>query len=295
MSKVFFYLVVKPLSRIPLSITYLFSDFVFFLLYRVIGYRKKVVRTNMTNSFPEKSKAEIDRLVVAFYRHFCDLIVEGIRLFSMPKEEVLRRFKVVNPEVVDQFHDRGQGVFMIAGHYNNWELAVVAFDIQIKHRSVAIYAPLKDKFLNGKLAASRQRFGLELLPRKQVRSFFKDANSKNTAVVFANDQTPSSVKGAYWMDFLNQDTPIFFGPEKYAKEYNFIPVFAFIKKLKRGHYETEFVVMNENPRATEYGEITRQHTEMLEREIREAPEFWLWTHRRWKRKRTPEQKQEMMA
>ncbi len=270
---------------LPLSILYLLSDFIFLLLYRLAGYRTKVVRTNIRNSFPDKSEQEITKMVVDFYRHFCDLIVEGIRLFSMPEAEVRRRFTVINPEVVDAFYDKGQGVFMIAGHYNNWELAVVAFDIQVKHTTVAIYAPLKDKFMDGKVRQSRGRFGLELLSRKKVRNFFNDANFKNSALVFANDQSPSNPKKSYWMEFLNQDTPVFFGPEKYAREHNYIPVFAYIKKVKRGHYETTLKVITDDPVNSPHGEITEAHTRMLETQIKEAPAFWLWTHRRWKRRR----------
>ena len=124
-----------------------------------------------------------------------------------------------------------------------------------------------------------------MVSRKKVRAFFEDEANLKKALVFANDQTPSNPKKSYWMEFLNQDTPVFFGPEKYCKEKGFVPVFAWIKKLKRGHYETVLELMSEHPENTAHGEITEQHTRMLEKEIRSAPEFWLWTHRRWKRKR----------
>ncbi|MCH2082717.1 MAG: hypothetical protein MK226_10020 [Saprospiraceae bacterium] len=285
MSKVFYYLIIKPLSHVPLPILYLLSDVVFLLLYRLVGYRTKVVRTNMRNSFPDKSEAEITVLMVAFYKHFCDLIVEGIRVFSMPKDEIIRRFKILNPELIDQFYEQGKGVAMIAGHYNNWEMAVVAFDLQVKHKTLGIYAPLKDTFMDEQVRKSRGKYGVELLSRKKVRSFFEKENLSDKAIIFANDQAPSNPKKSYWMDFLNQDTPVFFGPEKYTKEKDLIPVFAWIKKVKRGHYETTLEVISNDPKHTEHGFITESHTRMLEEEIRSAPEFWLWTHRRWKRKR----------
>ena len=286
MSRILFYLIIKPISLLPLSLTYYFSDFLFYLNFYLIGYRKKVVLENLTNAFPEKNEQEINQIARAFFQHFCDLIVESIRVFSMPEKELLQRCKLKNPELLEAYYQNGKSVIIIAGHYNNWELAATACDLQIPHQTIGIYKPLRDAFFNRKLQESRMRFGLQLWPKKMVKQGFDENKNELTATLFGADQSPPNPKKAYWMTFLNQDTAVMFGSEKLAKTYEMPVVFGRIIKLKRGFYQFEFEPVEDHPRKAEHGSITEKHTRILEKEIIKNPQYWLWTHRRWKHKRS---------
>ena len=285
MSRLLFYLIVKPLSFLPLAVLYVVSDFVSFAFYFLIGFRKKVVLTNMRNAFPEKPEREIKRLARKFYRHFTDVIVETIRLFSMSKEELLRRMRVVNPELLDPFFEQKRSVFLAAGHYNNWELAAIGLTAQVRHRAAAIYAPLANPFFDRKMKESRGRFGLVLIPKKEASAFFARPSEPPFIMVMGTDQSPTFNRNVHWTTFLNQETAVMLGTEKYSQRLNAPVVFGFIRKPARGMYELTFHLVEDQPPKTHHGVITEKHTRLLEEEILEAPEYWLWTHKRWKRKK----------
>lgn len=255
------------------------------MIYRVIGYRKKVVLQNIVRSFPDKTAAEHVQIVKYFYRHLCDLVVESLKVFTISVAEVNERMKVVNPHFIDRFYEQGKHVIMAGGHYNNWELFAVAIDASIKHKAVAIYKPLSSLFFDKKMRESRSKYGLEMISTKKVEEEFKRDNAPLRTIIFGFDQSPRSAKKCYWSTFLNQDTAMLFGVEKYAKEYNLPVVYARINKVSRGHYITEFVEAIESPTDTSYGEITKRMNDLLEKDILKQPEFWLWSHKRWKHKR----------
>ena len=285
MSRILFYLLIKPLSLLPIGVLLRISDVVFFILYYIIGYRKKVVLNNLQNSFPDKSPKEIERISKKFYQHLCDLIVESVRLFSISEQEVVERCKVVNPEIFEEYYQKGQSILVTAGHYNNWEMMAVGCNPQIPHQMMGIYSSLSNPFFDKKLKESRAKFGIDLVAKQEVKSYFLENKNRPTASFFGTDQSPSSSKRAHWMEFLNQDTAVLFGTEKYAKEYNYPVLFGYIRKVRRGYYEMEFVTVEDEPLQTAHGEITEKHTRLLEEEIKNLPQYWLWTHRRWKRKR----------
>ncbi|MGB1242309.1 MAG: lysophospholipid acyltransferase family protein [Chitinophagales bacterium] len=286
MSQILFYLIIKPLSLLPIGVLLRISDFMYLILYYVVGYRKKVVFANLQNSFPNKSLKEIKIIQKQFYQHLCDLVVESIRIFSISKEEIIKRCKVVNPEIFDEYYQRGQSILVTAGHYNNWEMMAVGCNPQIPHQMMGIYSSLSNPFFDKKMKDSRAKFGIDLVAKKEVKAYFADNASRPTASFFGTDQSPPSGKRAHWMEFLNQDTAVLFGTEKYAKEYNCPVLFGYIKKVKRGYYEMEYVTVEDEPLQTAKGEITEKHTRLLEEEIKNLPQYWLWTHKRWKRKRS---------
>lgn len=285
MSRILYYLVLLPLSKLPLTVLYRLSDFLYLFLYRGMGYRKKVVLGNLRNSFPTKSADEIKGMADEFYRFFFDLMVETIRLFSMPKAELLERCIVNDIDVFDRFAQKGQQVIIAGGHYCNWELAAMSICYQIPHTGVAIYHPLKNKFLNDKLQQSRSRFGMEMVPTRDVKNFYAENHQRTIATIFGTDQAPSNERNAYWTMFLNQETPIFWGTERYAKQYNCPVIFLKVTRLKRGYLKVNAELVCTDPQAMLEGEITEAHTRILEKIIQERPEYWLWTHRRWKRTR----------
>ncbi len=273
----------------PHAIIYRLSDMLFVLFYYLAGYRRKVVFANLNSSFPEKNEKEVRKIARQFYQHLCDLMLESIRLFSLSKEEIVRRCKVLNPEVIDQFYDQGKDVIVVTGHFNNWEMAAVTIDMQFKHRCYGIYQPLSNEFLNKKFSLSRSKTGLVLVPKKETKAYFQKKRDERGAFFFAGDQSPTYSKRVYWTTFLNQETAVAFGTEKYAREYDLPVIFGIIEKRRRGFYEITLKVITETPNEHPHGWITETHTRMLEGYIKEKPHYWLWTHKRWKRKREKEE------
>jgi KDO2-lipid IV(A) lauroyltransferase len=272
-------------SIIPFRLLNFFSDGVYFILYPLSGYRKKVVKQNIRNSFPEKDEHQVGLIVGKFYHHLCDLLVESIKAFSMPEDEVVRRYSYENTGFLDDLYREGKSVLCVAGHYNNWEWAGIASGTQLMHRPVGFYKPLSNKSVDAFVQKTRVR-GRSLLASITNTSavFLKDYGEPAIFYMVA-DQSPSSVRLAYWMQFLNQDTAVLHGPEKYARIHNMPVVFAYPQKIKRGYYRVKFSMLVEDPSKTEPGEISRIYMNTLEKIIRENPEFYLWSHRRWKLKR----------
>ena len=260
----------------------------YYVIYYVVGYRKKVVTKNIKNSFPQKTKDEHREIAKKFYRHFCDLTLESLKVFTISEEEVHDRMILKNPEVIDHYFDQGRSVIIAGGHYNNWELFAVAIDSVIKHHTIAIYKPLTSQYFDEKMRMTRSKYGLQMISTKIVKQVFESEKNNLTATIFAIDQSPAYTSKCHWMTFLNQDTRVLFGTEKYAKEFNYPVVFARINKEKRGYYSFEFTAEWNEPRETKHGEITEQVTRLLERDIIDKPEFWLWSHKRWKHKRPSE-------
>lgn len=283
-----YYFVLKPLSLLPLPLLFVLSDFLYLIIYKLFRYRVGVVGQNLKTSFPQLSQKELSKIRNRFYHHLFDIVVESIKIFSITAEEAKSRFVVVNPEILDEFYAEGRSVIIVGGHYNNWEMLAVGVAHYFKHEPMAIYHPMRSKFLNDKMVASRGKFGLRMVARSETKSFFANLK-KPTANIFGADQSPSMSKKVYWTRFLNQDTPVMFGPEKFGKENNYPVVFGAVSKVKRGYYRFDLTLLYDNPSTTAHGEITQAHTHLLEQQIIEAPEYWLWTHKRWKRKRKPEE------
>lgn len=284
-SKVLFYLVILPISKLPFWMLYLISDFLYLILYRIIGYRTKVVRQNLTNSFPDRSEKEILAIEAKFYSHLCDLVVESLKAFSISLEEAKLRMKDRNIEVVNQYFKQKRQVVLVGGHYGNWELFAITIGATTDHKTLALYTPLKNKFINEKITKSRSKYGLGMLSITEIKDKLNDINSDLYAIIFGADQSPRKSQRAYWMKFLNQETGIQFGTEKFAKEFNAVVIFTNIYKVKRGYYELQYDVITEQPNQEELGFISKTHTQMLEKVIQQQPEYWLWSHKRWKHKR----------
>jgi KDO2-lipid IV(A) lauroyltransferase len=283
--RLFYYAIILALSRLPFKILYGLSDFLFVFIYHLFKYRRKVVRQNLKNSFPNKSVREISFIEREFYRHLCDLVVESLKGFSMSENDVKQHMKFRNPELLDQYFDEKKSVVMVGGHYGNWEMFALAIDRVIKHKAVALYTPLANKFLDTKVRYSRSKYGLQMLSISEIRENMANTQHLLTATIFGSDQAPGKRQRAYWMRFLNQETAVQFGTEKFAKEYDMPVIYGMIHKMKRGQYEVEFTVICDHSAEMEYGRITQEHTRLLEKYIIEKPAYWLWSHKRWKRPR----------
>lgn len=279
--KILYYLFIKPLSLLPFFILYRISDFLYLLVYYIVGYRKKVVKDNISKSLTHLSPKEQKQVIKAFYKHFCDIIIESLKLFSLDDQSFKKRFKFKNLAVLDEYHKNNQSYLGVGYHYNNWEYFATICNAFVDHQAYGIYTPIQHPFMSKIISESRGRYGIVLLAKKQVKEFF--SSPKHPFVVFfGSDQSPSRSRKAYETQFLGRRTRVQFGLEKYATEMN-LPVVEFkVEKVKRGYYETTVNILCDDPSATQYGEISDLHTHSLEQQILKAPQYWLWSHKRWK-------------
>lgn len=284
-SAMLYFLVLKPVSLVPYKIGNALSWCVYVMLYYILRYRRKVVANNLTNSFPEKSESERNAIAKKFYKHLGDVIMDAIRAFSISKDDLRKHLTCKNPELIRKYYDEGKDVIIAVGHYNSWELFLTGINLYIRHQAVVIYQPLGNQYLDKVLREKRSEYRTMMLPRDEVKSFFNSRRKSLSAIVFAIDQSPPKPDKCYWMMFLNQETGVLYGTEKFAKDYDMPVVYARITKESRGRYTMEFVDVTAKPRETRYGEITEEVTHLLEKDIRSKPEYWLWSHKRWKHKR----------
>jgi len=274
------------LSVLPFPLLYGLSNIVYYLLYYVAGYRKEVVLQNLRNSFPEKSEKEILIISRRFYRYFCDLFLETFKTLSISRETMLKhcRLEESAQQLFDQLAGEHQSIMVVMGHLGNWEWAGNTFSICCQHQLYVIYHPLSNKYFNGLIIKMRTRFGTKLIPMKDTLREMLNNRKTLSATAFIADQAPQPDR-AYWMNFLNQDTPVFLGIEKIALKIRYPVVYVSIKRVKRGHYHLRAERIELPSVEARPGEITELHTKKLEADIRSQPETWLWTHRRWKHTR----------
>ena len=269
-------------SLLPFWLLYIVSDLLFVFLYYIIGYRKAVVRENLRNSFPEKS--EVERLIIErkYFKYLADLTMETIKSISISKKEVQRRMLPTNPELMEHYFSQGKSIIAAAGHYCNWEMATLSFGFLTDKRRVVIYKTQSNIVFNNFFNRTRSRFGATMVAMKQTLRKMIEYKNELTFSVLVSDQTPAIGEANYFTTFLNQPTAVFLGIEKLTKVTDCVVIFYRIDLVKRGYYTYTFVPLVENTKQTKPYEITDSHVRYLETLIREKPEYWLWSHRRWK-------------
>jgi KDO2-lipid IV(A) lauroyltransferase len=269
------------IAWLPFPVLYGLSDVLEFLLFGVAGYRLKVVRTNLRNSFPEKDARELRRIEHEFRHWFCDLALETVKTLTISRAELETRVQVEGTEVLKRFHDEGRSVILVMGHWGNWELGGARFSQLPLHRLKVIYHPLEEPHFDRLFIRMRTRLGNGLYPMKEALKGMLRDRAELTATAFIADQTPSPAH-AYWTTFLNQATPVFQGTERIARKLDRPVIYTGIDRLKRGRYIMRFELLEEAPASTPDGAISERHTNRLEADIQRHPAIWLWTHRRWK-------------
>jgi KDO2-lipid IV(A) lauroyltransferase len=291
MQALLFYLVwpfLYLISILPFPLLYGFSSFVYLILYRLIGYRRKVVAANLRLSFPEKSDYERLILEQKFYRYFCDIILEVVKTFTISSKTLLKHcsFDAESTALLNRLHAEKKNLIFVLGHYGNWEWGNCAFSCSQKHKLWGLYHPLKNRHFDRLMYNMRARFGTGLIPMKETQVYVDRLknNDEPFGLGFIADQTPRPEK-AHWMEFLNQDTPVFLGTERYSHQLNYPVVYISIQCIGRGYYAMKADLLVDDPTALTENTITEMHTRKLEEAIRRQPEFWIWTHKRWKHKR----------
>lgn len=275
------------LSLLPFRVLYLLSDILFIFLYHVVGYRRTVVFENLKNAFPEKSDNERKIIAKKFFRFLPDLIVEAIKMQTMSAREMEKRFVLSKTEELDRHFKVGKSVVVVAAHYANWEWGIHRISKFIENPVLIIYKPLKNKSFDTVYNSIRSRFGAIMVPMKQTLRKIVQYRDRPIMSVFVADQTPRYGDSNYFTPFLNQETLVYTGPERIAKATDSVVVFCHIDRIKRGYYQCTFTTLVENPKEIMAHGITDMHTKFTEEIIRQKPELWLWSHRRWKRKPRP--------
>jgi KDO2-lipid IV(A) lauroyltransferase len=271
------------LGLIPFFILYPLSNLVSFVLYRIVGYRKSVVRENLSRSFPQFDTKSLRRLERLSYKNLSDVLLEGIKGFTMTRGQIRRRHFVVNPEILDPFKAEGRTVISLPSHYGNWEWGSLSPGLFIKdYKIVAFYKPLTNPYADRFVRKNRSRTGTMLASIYKTNATFDSLKNERSAYIMAADQSPSNAKNVVWVNFLGIETAFLHGPEKYATKYNYPVFFVDIQRIKRGIYRLELSLLSDNPAELEPGEITRRYAGKLEEAILKKPENWLWSHRRWK-------------
>lgn len=282
----FFFAIIRALfylvSLLPFPVLYLFSDLLYLILFYVVKYRRKVVQQNLANSFPDRPLYERQAIEKKYYKYLSDLIVESIKMYSMSREEMLRRFKYVNFEVVDKYFKENRVVIAVTAHYGNWEWGSPSISLVNPTPSLVVYKPQTDKLFEELINKMRSKFGSIMVPMKLTLRKVLEYKGKPSMLVLVGDQTPPQEESQFFAPFLNQPTAIFLGIEKIAKMANAPVIYFHIDRVKRGYYTASLKTLFENPKETADHEITLAHTRELERIIQQKPELWLWSHKRWK-------------
>jgi KDO2-lipid IV(A) lauroyltransferase len=274
-------------SLLPLRILYISSDVLFLFLYYFPSYRRKIVAENLRNSFPEKSEKELALVGRKFYRHLADLFIETLKLTHLSNKELGKRFTVSNPELFETLYKSGRDLAVVHSHYNNWEWLGVCLPLFSKYKCIGIYKPIQNRLFNRFLNNLRTRNDAELAPMNLVVRKIIENKSKNIRALygFIADQTPAKTQIEYYTTFLNQETPVFLGIEKIAAKYDMPVVFFNVRKVRRGYYNLTIELLFDSARDLPKYLVTDTHVKRLEQIIKEKPEYWLWTHRRWKYKK----------
>lgn len=279
-------LALRWISRLPLPVLYLLSDFLFFISYRVIKYRRKVVWKNLTNSFPEKSVVELRKIERNFYSNLCDYAIETLKLLTISEEELRRRMVYKNTDLVEKYVKENQSVIYLASHQFNWEWLLAAGPFYLHPKIDFVYQPQSSDFFNHFSLVTRTRFGTYPIKRAEVAREAIKRKNLIRGVAIVCDQFPGLDRDKrFWTQFLNQDTAFFQAINQLGILTQYPVMFGAVKKTKRGYYETEMILISTPPYAKDDTTIVENYIRTTEINIRKQPESWLWSHDRWKKPR----------
>ncbi len=273
------------LSLFPLCVMYILSDILFYPLFYLVRYRRKIVRKNLTESFPEKNLSEIQKIEKQFYRFFIDTIFETCKMASISKDEMRKRMKFTNLEAVEAILSQGKSISTYLGHYGNWEW-ISSLPIHLSQGIIAgqIYQKLRNKAVNRLLLRNRERLGAISIEKKETTRKINELidNKKVSIIGFIADQSPAKQDIRHYVPFLHHYTPVLIGTEKLTKRYGFEAWYLDVKRLKRGYYEAKFIRIHENIQSLPDFQLTDLYYKHLEQTILRQPELYLWTHKRFK-------------
>lgn len=274
------------LSLLPMRLHYMFSDFIYVIVYHLVGYRKKLVRKHLSDSFPDKSEEEIVRIEKAFYSWLCDYLVETLKLLSISEKELKRRMVFKGTDLVNELAEDGKSMALYLGHYCNWEwITSLPLWVTPQLHCGQIYHVLENPLFDKLFLKLRQRQGAVCIPMAETLRKLAEYRQKKQVVIigYISDQVPFWNNIHHWLDFLNHDTPVLTGTERLARSAGHAVLYLDVERPKRGYYVAEIKLIERDPKKTKDYELTDAYFKLLETTIKRAPQFWLWTHNRWKR------------
>ena len=281
------YILVYPLlwiiSILPFRLLYFLSDGFYALLYYIIGYRKKVVTNNLKLAFPEKTNQEISLIRKRFYHHLCDMMFEAIKSITISEAEMQKRYVFTNVEEIHKLEKENRSIVLFMGHYASWEWIFI-LQTHVNHKGYAVYKRLSNKYFDALVKRIRAKYNSHLITTKETFSILIKAKENNELTFngFVFDQSPKLNKAVYWQEFMGIEVPVHVGAEILAKRLDMVTLFLKVKKVKRGHYEATFLDINRNTKDYADFELTDLALKRVEEQINEAPEYYFWTHKRWK-------------
>lgn len=279
------YPIIWLFSKLPFFVLHIISNGIFYLLFYAIGYRKEVVLNNLKIAFPEKEFDELLIIRKKFYRHFVDIFIEMIKSFTISKEEINKRYKYTNPEIFKEIEALNKSVILMGSHYANWEW-IINFQEITNIKCYGAYTQLSNPFYDKLIRKNRSRFGSEFVPTSQTIKKIIDNKQQNIISLYGllSDQSPQLPKTHYWAPFLGVPVPIHTGAEMLAKKHDFLVLYMSVKRVKRSYYEITLEILSENPTQIPDYQITDEFLTRTEKQIHENPEYYFWTHKRFKHK-----------
>ena len=273
------------LSKLPFRVLYIISDLAFVIVYHIIGYRKKVVRSNIKIAYPNISAEKLKTTERKFYHHFCDIFIEMIKTMSISETEMKKRYTFTNMGVAGKFMNNNRDLILCLGHYASYEW-VLSLHSHYDNKGYGIYKRIKNKHFDKLIRDIRGKWKTTLVVNKEAKTkiaeVMKGTHDKAVLFGFIMDQSPSNDRNKHWAKFFNVKTPFFTGVETIAKEHNLPLLFLGTKKIKRGYYESTFTIITETPREHKDFELTDIFANLLQKQIDIAPEYYFWTHKRFK-------------
>ncbi len=272
-------------SRLPMKILYVISDIFYMIIYYIIGYRKKVVFDNLKMSFPEKSDKELQVISEKFFRHFTDIFIESVKSFSISEKEIMTRYVIKNPKLINDIAKSGRSIALVGSHYANWEW-LISIPLSLDIRVLGAYTKLENKYYERIIKKSRIKFGVIGYKTSDIIKNMHSNTSKGVQglYILLSDQSPKLRKTHYWAKFMGIKVPVHTGAEMLSKKFDLVYVNYKATKIKRGYYQIEFELISETPKEVENYELTDQYLKITETYIREQPELYLWSHKRFKHK-----------
>jgi len=271
------------ISILPMFILYFISDIIFIVLYHFVRYRREVVLKNLTKSFPDKSKQELKTIEKKFYRHFCDLMVESIKTLTFSAKQLKKRYQIIDTTLFEKYYAEGKSIILYTAHFGNWEWLAI-LPSYIPHQVTSLYQEQTSKYFDNLMKILRERFGVICIESKKGYKSILTFAKKNTLTlnIMVGDQSPRKDSTKHWVKFLNQDTAFLTGADRIAKKSGQVVLFPSFRKKRRGYYELEFKIIEEESKEVKDESIIDNYARLLETSIRASPELYLWSHNRWK-------------
>ena len=283
------YILIYPIlwliSNLPFRLLYGLSDIIYAFIYKIFGYRSSTVKSNLELVFPDKSAKEIKVITSKFYHHLCDMIVESIKSMTISEAQLKKRYKFTNIELINDLEKKQRSIILMCAHYGSWEWIFI-MQKHVKHKGYAIYKRLSNKYFDKLVKRIRARHNTYLITTKETLTVLNTCKIKGELTIngFVSDQSPKVNKAFHWNEFMGIKVPMYTGAEMLAKKLDMAVVFFGVKRIKRGYYETTFKTISENPNEFKDYEITDTFFKLVEDQILENPQYYLWTHKRWKHK-----------